>query len=733
MERSRGDRFVLKQAREQLRVEQEWKCDVRRIWREMDVLRICGEVLQKVGQASPPAIQVSVPDILFEDRDSFCYAMTAAPEGHRTWKEMLLAGEIDPEIAATAGGLLGALHAGTWQDKRIAELLGDRSYFEALRIEPYFRFLAERKARKHLYGLSGIISRLELHAWCLVHGDFSPKNLLSFERRLILIDFEVGHYGDPAFDVGFFLSHLILKAIRSENGWRDYMSLARIAWHSYRSQVAAKLRESDLAALETRARDILFGCMYARIEGKSPVDYLDTSKQERVRQLLHFASFIFGDMMETLESTAKWFRWTTVHELHAREVLDSRGKPTLEAEVWCDGKLTGTAIVPSGASTGSAEAHELRDGDANRYDGMGVRNAVAMINETISQSLAGLACTEQQAVDQRLLDLDPTPQKSRFGGNTLLAISLATAHAGANVRGIELWKHLHDCFLHEAESRGQATPEPRLPLPMVNMISGGKHAGGNLDFQDILIQPIGTSDYSIQLEWIVRVYRRLSKLLIDAGYEGYLVGDEGGFGPRLKSNREAVEFVVRAIEAAKLQPGSDVNIAIDVASSHFYRGGRYHLAAEQGKALTSSEMIDRLEQWVDAFPIVSIEDGLAEDDWEGWQELTKRLGCRIKLVGDDLFATNEARVKRGIELGCGNSVLVKVNQIGTLTETFRTMLTAMAAGYSRVVSARSGETEDTTIADLAVGVGAESIKIGSIVRSERLAKYNRLLRIAEQL
>jgi enolase len=424
----------------------------------------------------------------------------------------------------------------------------------------------------------------------------------------------------------------------------------------------------------------------------------------------------------------------TISRIHAREVLDSRGKPTLEAEIWCDGKLTGSAIVPSGASTGSAEAHELRDGDPNHYDGLGVRNAAASINTTLSSSLAGLACIHQQEIDQRLLELDPSHQKTQLGGNTLLAISLAVAHAGANVSGIPLWQHLHDCFRIEAESRpSPLLPRPSLPLPMVNMISGGKHAGGNLDFQDILIQPVGTTDYPTQLEWIVRVYRRLSKLLIEAGYEGYLVGDEGGFGPRLKSNREAVEFVVRAIEAAKLRPGDDVNIAIDVASSHFYRDGRYHLAAEQGRALTSSEMIDRLEQWVDAFPIASIEDGLAEDDWDGWRELTTRLGSRVKLVGDDLFATNEARVKRGIELGCGNSVLVKVNQIGTLTETFRTMLTAMAAGYTRVVSARSGETEDTTIADLAVGVGAESIKIGSIVRSERLAKYNRLLRIAEQL
>jgi enolase len=268
---------------------------------------------------------------------------------------------------------------------------------------------------------------------------------------------------------------------------------------------------------------------------------------------------------------------------------------------------------------------------------------------------------------------------------------------------------------------------------MTNMISGGKHAGGNLDFQDVLVQPIGAPDYATGLEWIVRIYRRLATLLHAAGYESVLVGDEGGFGPRLRSNREAVEFVVRAIEAARLQPGEQVTIAIDVASSHFYREGKYHLAAERGAALTSSEMISRLEDWVREFPIASIEDGLAEDDWSGWQELTQRLGKQVRLVGDDLFATNETRVRRGIELAAGNAVLIKVNQIGTLTETFRTLLTARAAGFTSVVSARSGETEDSTIADLAVAVGAEAIKIGSIVRSERLAKYNRLLAIQELL
>jgi len=268
---------------------------------------------------------------------------------------------------------------------------------------------------------------------------------------------------------------------------------------------------------------------------------------------------------------------------------------------------------------------------------------------------------------------------------------------------------------------------------MVNMISGGKHAGGNLDFQDVLIAPTGAKDYPTQLEWIVRVYRRLGKLLHEAGYEGYLVGDEGGYGPRLKSNREAVEFAIRAIDAAKLRPGEDVTIALDVAASHFYRDGGYYLAAEKGSRLSSSQMIDRLESWVTDFPILSIEDGLAENDWEGWKELTSRLGNRVKLVGDDLFATNPTLLQTGIDRSVANAVLIKVNQIGTLTETLFTMRLARQHGYTCVVSARSGETEDDFLADLAVGTAADYIKVGSVARSERLAKYNRLLRIAEEI
>lgn len=422
-----------------------------------------------------------------------------------------------------------------------------------------------------------------------------------------------------------------------------------------------------------------------------------------------------------------------ISAIYAREILDSRGKPTIEAEVHtADGQI-GLASVPSGASTGAAEAHELRDGDQSRYDGLGTRRAVANIVEKIGPALVGLDPAEQATIDQRLLNLDGTPQKSRLGANALLAVSLANCRTAAFSKHIPLYQHIAEQFGRLVATPHSALRAPHLPLPMTNMISGGKHAGGNLDIQDVLIIPNGASDYPTQLEWIVRVYRRLGKLLIDAGYEGYLVGDEGGYGPRLKSNREALEFVTRAIEAAGLKPGTDVTIALDIASSHFYRDGGYFFAAEQGVKLTSSQLIDRLEGWIPDFPIATIEDPLAENDWPGWREITARLGSQVKLIGDDLFATNEKLLQRGLDDHVANAVLIKVNQIGTLTETFRTVALAKQHGYATIASARSGETEDDFLADFATGIAADYIKIGSIARSERLSKYNRLLRIAEQL
>ncbi|HZL87031.1 MAG TPA: phosphopyruvate hydratase [Pirellulaceae bacterium] len=428
-----------------------------------------------------------------------------------------------------------------------------------------------------------------------------------------------------------------------------------------------------------------------------------------------------------------------ITRIHAREILDSRGKPTVEAEVHVSGGIVGRASVPSGASTGTAEVHELRDGDDSRYDGQGVLQAVHHIDKIIAPQLAGHSVLEQAKIDELMIELDGTPRKSRLGANAILAVSLASARAAALVRGIPLYRHLQSLLIDEASelpeagSQGSNLFPIRMPLPMTNMISGGKHAGGNLDIQDVLVTPLGAPDYRTGLEWIVRVYRRLGKLLRDAGYEGYLVGDEGGYGPRLRSNREALEFVQRAIEAAGLKPGKDMYLTLDVASSHFYRNGAYHLAVDRGRGITSSQMIDILQQWTEQFPLWSIEDGLAEEDWDGWCELTQRLGEQVLLVGDDLFATNVVRLEKGIELKLANSVLIKVNQIGTLTETFRTMIRARLAGYELVVSARSGETEDDFLADLAVACGAEYIKIGSIARSERLAKYNRLLRIGEEI
>ncbi len=424
---------------------------------------------------------------------------------------------------------------------------------------------------------------------------------------------------------------------------------------------------------------------------------------------------------------------TKINRIHAREVLDSRGNPTVEVEVALDDGRLGSAIVPSGASTGTAEAIELRDDDDARYDGRGVLQAVENVNRVLAPELIGRDPMDQMSIDQQLLDLDGSPQKSNLGGNALLGVSLAVAHAGAAARGIPLYRHFADLFNTAGIPVDRNKVEPKLPLPMTNMISGGLHAGGNLDMQDVLIEPIGAPSYSIGLEWIVRVYRRLGELLTGANYEGRLVGDEGGYGPKLKSNEEAIEFVARAIEAAKLRPGRDVVIALDVAATHFFDGTHYRLASQNNERLTNHELVEVLAAWVEKYPIVSIEDGLAEEDWDGWRHLTKRLGERVDLVGDDLFATNVERVTRGIELGAANAVLIKVNQIGTLSETFTTMHAAFRAGFKCVVSARSGETEDSTIADLAVGTGAGIIKIGSIVRSERLSKYNRLLRIEEEL
>jgi enolase len=410
---------------------------------------------------------------------------------------------------------------------------------------------------------------------------------------------------------------------------------------------------------------------------------------------------------------------SSIVDVVAREILDSRGNPTVEADVLLESGVMGRAAVPSGASTGSREAIELRDGDASRYLGKGVMQAVENINTEISEAIIGLDAQEQAFIDQTMIDLDGTDNKSRLGANAILAVSMAVAKAAAEESGLPLYRYF-----------GGMSPM-QMPVPMMNIINGGEHANNSLDIQEFMVMPVGASSFREALRCGAEIFHALKKLLDKKGHST-AVGDEGGFAPNLGSHAEALQIIMQAIEAAGYVPGQDVLLALDCAASEFYKDGKYHLAGE-GLQLTSAQFTDYLANLADQFPIVSIEDGMSEADWEGWKLLTQRLGQTVQIVGDDVFVTNTKIFKEGIKQGIGNSILIKINQIGTLSETFAAVEMAKRAGYTAVISHRSGETEDSTIADIAVGLNAGQIKTGSLSRSDRIAKYNQLLRIEEDL
>jgi enolase len=409
----------------------------------------------------------------------------------------------------------------------------------------------------------------------------------------------------------------------------------------------------------------------------------------------------------------------TIKKIIAREVLDSRGNPTVEADVILTNGVLGRAIVPSGASTGQREALELRDGDKSRYLGKGVLKAVNFINTEISESLQGMKVSNQKSIDQKMIDMDGTDTKSRLGANSILAVSLACAHANAQNKNQSLFRSFGFSETYQ------------MPVPMMNIINGGEHANNSVDIQEFMIIPAGAPSFKEALRYGTEVFHHLKAVLDQKGLNT-AVGDEGGFAPDLKSNEEALEVIIEAINNAGYVPGKDIFIGIDAASSEFYKDGTYNLTSE-GLKLTNSEFTDYLASWVEKYPIISIEDGMDENDWEGWDMLTQKLSDLVQLVGDDLFVTNSKILAKGIKNNIANSILIKVNQIGTLTETFDAMKMALDAGYTCVMSHRSGETEDTTIADLAVATNCGQIKTGSLSRSDRLAKYNRLLRIEEEL
>ena len=408
-----------------------------------------------------------------------------------------------------------------------------------------------------------------------------------------------------------------------------------------------------------------------------------------------------------------------IEEIIAREILDSRGNPTVEVDVYLEEGLMGRASVPSGASTGTREAVELRDADAERYGGKGVQRAVENVNDVIANEITGMLVTDQAMIDRLMIELDGTPNKGKLGANAILGVSLAVAKAAAAWTGLPLYRYLG------------GPSARRLPIPMMNILNGGQHADNNVDLQEFMVMPVGAGSFHDALRIGTGVYHALKKVLA-AENMSTAVGDEGGFAPNLPNNEAAIQAIIRAIEGAGYSPGVDASIALDPAASEFFKDGKYDLAGE-GKVLTSAEMVDYYAALVDKYPIVSIEDGLAEDDWEGWALLTKKLGKAVQLVGDDLFVTNTEYLRKGIEVGVANSILIKVNQIGTLTETLDAIEMAKRATYTAVVSHRSGETEDATIADIAVATNAGQIKTGAPARTDRVAKYNQLLRIEEEL
>jgi enolase len=410
---------------------------------------------------------------------------------------------------------------------------------------------------------------------------------------------------------------------------------------------------------------------------------------------------------------------TAIVDVIAREILDSRGNPTVEADVVLESGVSGRAAVPSGASTGSKEAIELRDGDKARYGGKGVTKAIENVNTEICEAVLGLDVTEQGLIDRTLIDLDGTDNKSRLGANAILAVSCAVAKAAAEECSLPLYRYLG------------GAGEMQLPVPLMNVINGGAHANNRIDLQEFMLVPLGAPTFREALRYGVEVFHTLKKLIDERGMPT-TVGDEGGFAPNLPSNEAALQLLVEAIDKAGYTPGSDIALALDCAASEFHREGQYRLESEN-RALSSQAFADVLATWCDRYPIVSIEDGMAEDDWDGWKYLTERLGQRVQLVGDDVFVTNTRILKEGIRKGIANSILVKINQIGTLTETFAAITMANRAGYTAVISHRSGETEDSIISDIAVGTNAGQIKTGSLSRSDRIAKYNQLLRIEEDL
>jgi len=706
--------FCVKRALDRLRVAAEWRADISRNATEV-------RWLTEVASLDSDL----VPAVLASDPSVGAFAMEYLPPGrYEPWKAQLARGCVIPETAATVGRQLASIHAAFARSGTAAADFATDTSFHDLRIEPYL--LATARAHPDLASvLEALAERTAQTKLTVVHGDVSPKNILLGARGPVFLDAECAWFGDPAFDLAFCLNHLLLKTLWVPSAAHELLT-------SFDAMAGAYLAGVDwepAAALEQRAAHLLPALSLARVDGKSPVEYLTSDESKNTVRCL--ARPLLTHPQDRLEGVRRaWGGRTSdirrsspsqddvVEAVIGRRVWDSRGRPTVEAEVVLRSGIRGRGMAPAGASTGANEAVDLRDG-GSVFGGLGVDRAVGHVSTEIASALVGLPVMDQEAIDRTLIALDGTPNKSRLGANATVAVSMAALHAAAAQLGIPLWRHL------------AGGSEPLLPMPMVQIFGGGAHAGRRVDIQDFLVVPVGAATFDQAISIAMRIYEAAGRIMAErAGPRG--VADEGGWWPEFSSNSDALDALLVAIERAGLRPGVDAAIAIDVAASQLQSGAGYRFASEN-KELSSDELADILLQWCRRYPIVSVEDPLGQDDDAGMREFTSRAGAHVQVVGDDYLVTSAQRIAAAATAGACDVLLLKLNQAATITETTAPLLEARAEGWSSIVSARSGETEDVTIVHLAVGWGAGQLKVGSCARSERTAKWNEGLRIEESL
>jgi enolase len=711
-----GDRrFCVKRALPRLRVAADWRAPIERNATEV-------AWLEAVGAFMPDA----VPAVLAHDKRAGIFAMEYLPaDAYAGLKDQLRRGIVELPTAAAVGRRLAMIHSTFARSATSPAVFATDEAFRSLRLEPYLLATARVHAdvAAELVELATVTARTKL---TVVHGDVSPKNIWVGPSGPVFLDAECAWFGDPAFDLAFCLNHFLLKTLWVPSAEEDLLKAFDVLAGGYFAGVDWEPPDT----LQRRAARLLPGLLLARIDGKSPVEYLtEESSKDTVRRIAR--SLLARRTAGLDDIRSAWKRkgvseprsasrasGPRIQRVLGRRVWDSRGRPTVEAEIFLDHGLSGRAIAPAGASTGTNEAVDLRDG-GDELGGLGVDRAVAYVCGEIAEALIGSFVEDQALIDDRLIELDGTPNKARLGGNATVAVSMAALHAAATSRRQPLWRHL-------SQDRDVV-----VPMPMVQIFGGGAHASRRIDIQDFLVMPIGAATFDEALVMTSRVYRAAGELMDGRGLlRG--VSDEGGWWPEFRSNTEALDTLLQAIERAKLDAGTEIAIAIDVAASQFRRGGLYHLAADD-LHIDSDALIELLADWCRRYPIVSIEDPLAEDDHAGMQAFTAKMGRHLQVIGDDYLVTSAGRIASASASGACNAVLLKPNQVGTVTETAAALAAARRAGWSAIVSARSGESEDVTIAHLAVGWGVGQLKVGSFARSERMAKWNEVLRIEEEL